>query len=101
MNNYDCPKAPNTDGAVLVNDDDVKVLFDSATTQGDYCAGTDYKSKGELVGTAYVARDIVAIANALGEDGLLRYYGEYNRAPFAPAADQLEVSRMVPFSVLP
>jgi len=28
-----------------------------------------------LLGTAYVARDIMRIVDALGEDGLLRYWG--------------------------
>ncbi|KAL8938442.1 MAG: hypothetical protein Q9216_003892 [Gyalolechia sp. 2 TL-2023] len=30
---------------------------------------------GELIGTGYVARDIMQIVDALGEDGLLRYWG--------------------------
>ncbi len=30
---------------------------------------------GELIGTAFVARDMVEIIDALGEDGLLRYWG--------------------------
>ncbi|KIV83824.1 hypothetical protein PV11_05815 [Exophiala sideris] len=30
---------------------------------------------GELVGTAFVARDMARIVDALGEDGLLRYWG--------------------------
>lgn len=30
---------------------------------------------GSLVGTAFVARDMVQIVDALGEDGLLRYWG--------------------------
>lgn len=35
-----------------------------------------YEMPGELVGTAYVARDLLMLINALGEDGLLRYWGE-------------------------
>ena len=35
------------------------------------------KDIGELVGTAYVARDMIRIAEALDDDGLLRYWGEY------------------------
>jgi hypothetical protein len=30
---------------------------------------------GTLLGTAYVARDLMHIVDALGEDGLLRYWG--------------------------
>ncbi|GAM85437.1 hypothetical protein ANO11243_034440 [Dothideomycetidae sp. 11243] len=33
------------------------------------------KDYGELVGTAYSARDMMAIVDGLGEDGLLRYWG--------------------------
>ena len=32
---------------------------------------------GELVGTAFVARDLLSVAEALGEDGYLRYWGKY------------------------
>lgn len=31
---------------------------------------------GTLVGTAFVARDMMRIVDALGEDGMLRYWGE-------------------------
>jgi arabinogalactan endo-1,4-beta-galactosidase len=33
-------------------------------------------SKGGLVGTAFVARDLMQVVDALGEDGLLRFWGE-------------------------
>ncbi|KAL8672746.1 MAG: hypothetical protein Q9168_002800 [Polycauliona sp. 1 TL-2023] len=33
------------------------------------------KEVGELIGTGYVARDMMQIVDALGEDGLLRYWG--------------------------
>ncbi|KAF2173391.1 hypothetical protein M409DRAFT_48375 [Zasmidium cellare ATCC 36951] len=33
------------------------------------------KDTGDLLGSAYVARDMVEIVDSLGEDGLLRYYG--------------------------
>lgn len=36
---------------------------------------------GELVGTAFTARDAMQIVDALGEDGLLRYYGGSTEAP--------------------
>ncbi|KAL3420721.1 hypothetical protein PVAG01_07166 [Phlyctema vagabunda] len=35
----------------------------------------DARSKGHLINTAYVARDMMQIVDALGEDGLLRYWG--------------------------
>lgn len=34
------------------------------------------KDIGELVGMAFTARDLISIVDLLGEDGLLRYYGE-------------------------
>jgi hypothetical protein len=34
------------------------------------------KDIGELIGTPFVVRDMVQIIDALGEDGMLRYWGE-------------------------
>ena len=34
------------------------------------------REDGELVGTAFVARDMMQIVDALQEDGLLRYWGK-------------------------
>ncbi len=31
----------------------------------------------EFIGTAFVARDLMSVVDALGEDGLLRYWGLY------------------------
>lgn len=45
------------------------------TQQGMECAKPEWKNHSELVGTAYVARDIDALFQALGEDGLIRYWG--------------------------
>ncbi|KAK5452808.1 hypothetical protein LTS15_006956 [Exophiala xenobiotica] len=36
---------------------------------------------GGLVGTAFVARDMARIVDALGEDGLLRYWGQSAKKP--------------------
>ena len=38
---------------------------------------------GELVGTGFVARDLMQIVDALGEDGMLRYWGELFILKFA------------------
>jgi len=43
-----------------------------------YNAGTT----GALISTAFVARDMMQIVDALGEDGLLRYWGKFSIAPF-------------------
>ena len=43
--------------------------------QGAECAKGPMRDMGELMGTAFVARDINAICDALDEDGLIRYWG--------------------------
>ena len=42
------------------------------------CAGAPGNKTGELIGTAFVARDFMAVVDALKEDGKLRYWGEYS-----------------------
>lgn len=44
--------------------------------------GEKMKEIGGLVGTSFVARDMMQIVDALKEDGKLRYWGEY--CPFKP-----------------
>ena len=40
---------------------------------------------GNLIGTAFVARDLMQFVDALGEDGLLRYWGlSYGSVPGQP-----------------
>ena len=58
----------NTDG-------DLKDIYDALSKQADECAKKDFKIDNELMGTAYVARDIKAISEAIGEDNLIRYIG--------------------------
>lgn len=43
--------------------------------------GIAQNDTGRFVGTASTARDIVSVVDALGEDGLVRYWGEYDRLP--------------------
>lgn len=43
--------------------------------QGNQCSESEYQEAGTLVGTAFVARDIDAIFQALQEDGMIRYWG--------------------------
>jgi len=33
-------------------------------------------STGRLIGTAFVARDLMSVVDSLEEDGMLRYWGE-------------------------
>ena len=62
-----------------------KLTNSSDTALGTIWAGTGalaqacYETRqdiGEYVGTAFVARDMIRIAEALDDDGLLRYYGK-------------------------
>lgn len=48
--------------------------WDAAKSYAEACYST-MNATGELIGTAFVARDMVEIIDALGEDGLLRYWG--------------------------
>lgn len=45
------------------------------TITANKCAEMQNKT-GRLISTAFVARDMVEVAEALGEDGMLRYWGE-------------------------
>lgn len=53
----------------------LNATFVTNTNQGNLCGEDEYKLAGELVGTAFVARDIDSIFQALGEDGMIRYWG--------------------------
>lgn len=46
-----------------------------ATTTYALSCAENARDVGELIGTAYTARDMMQIVDALGEDGMLRYYG--------------------------
>ena len=48
--------------------------YEAAGEIADFCA-TQANETGTLIGTAFVARDMIEIVEALNEDGLLRYYG--------------------------
>lgn len=72
---YDCPLTNDTYDGPHITPEDFQLAVDGFTSQGGLCASPDYHLYSELIGTAYVARDIVAIAQALGQDGLIRYYG--------------------------
>ena len=49
-------------------------LWAAKTQLADIC-NTTLRNTGRLVGTAFVARDVMQIVEALDEDGLLRYWG--------------------------
>lgn len=48
--------------------------WETAGAIADFCS-TEANETGTLIGTAFVARDMIEIVDALGEDGLLRFYG--------------------------
>jgi hypothetical protein len=50
--------------------------WDGYLTKAASC-GAAHADNGHLYGTVFVARDMLQIVDALDEDGLLRYYGEY------------------------
>ena len=63
------------------SDTAVSLLYSMGETFANQCfynAGTT----GALISTAFVARDMMQIVDALGEDGLLRYWGKFSIAPF-------------------
>lgn len=48
--------------------------YEGAAAYAEICY-TSANETGELIGTAFTARDMIQIIDALGEDGLLRYWG--------------------------
>ncbi|KAK5955398.1 hypothetical protein OHC33_003036 [Knufia fluminis] len=48
--------------------------WDQAVAYADACFATNNKT-GQFIGTGSTAHDMISIVDALGEDGLLRYYG--------------------------
>lgn len=48
--------------------------WEGAKQKAETCYATNNKT-GQFIGTASVAHDMISIVDALGEDGLLRYYG--------------------------
>lgn len=50
--------------------------WESYLQQAEACK-VAHAANGNFYGTAFVVRDMVQILDALGEDGLLRYYGEW------------------------
>lgn len=51
-------------------------LWEDARAHANNCeTNPDTRDVAELIGTAFTARDLISVADALGEDGLLRYWG--------------------------
>jgi hypothetical protein len=62
---------------ILGNSSDVALgrLWTRGTINAELCFQKS-KATGSLIGTAFVARDLISVVDALGEDGMLRYWGE-------------------------
>lgn len=58
----------------LDTEEGLNATYVTNVNQGLYCNQTDYEAS-QLVGTAFTARDAMSIVNALGEDGMIRYWG--------------------------
>ncbi|KIX03032.1 uncharacterized protein Z518_06582 [Rhinocladiella mackenziei CBS 650.93] len=66
------------DAAALVSNNLTEYFLDSGWNDAQLYADACYQAQnetGRFLGTAFVARDMVEIIDALGEDGLLRYWG--------------------------
>lgn len=50
--------------------------FDLYRAAADYCADPTYTLAGQLVGSAFVARDVNHLAQLTNQDGLIRFYGQ-------------------------
>ena len=50
-------------------------LWASSNLSGKACAQAQNKT-GDLIGTAFTARDVVSIAEALGQGDKIRYWGK-------------------------
>lgn len=77
-NPYACPMPatqPAALGLPLSDPRGLNATYVYNLAQGDVCNRTAYREAGELVGTAFVARDVDAIFQALNEDGKIRYWG--------------------------
>ena len=79
---FDCKFGQNghqrRDVAALWSGNLTEYFLDNGWSQAKDYADTCYKAQnttGRFIGTAFVARDMVEIIDALGEDGLLRYWG--------------------------
>ena len=64
---------------IAANSSDVALgrIWAQGKLKADVCAGAPGNKTGELIGTAFVARDFISVVDALKEDGMLRYWGEY------------------------
>jgi hypothetical protein len=62
---------------ILGNSSDVALgrLWTRGAINADLCFQKS-NAIGNLIGTAFVARDLISVVDALDQDGMLRYWGE-------------------------
>lgn len=74
---YKCPRVQSVTGSSLplADTDGLNATYITNVNQGLYCDQSEYREASTLVGTAFTARDLMSIVNALGEDGMIRYWG--------------------------
>lgn len=66
--------APVGSGLPLETPEGLNATYVYYVNQAQYCSQTDYEAS-TLIGTAFTARDAMAIVDSLGEDGMIRYWG--------------------------
>lgn len=75
---YQCPQLcdePST-GVSFSDPDYLNASLVGLRNQGEYCAEQPvHRNLGELIGTAFTARDVLAVSEAVNPDGLIRYWG--------------------------
>lgn len=75
---YRCPNLIPEPGSELplASADGMNATYVTSVNQGLYCDLPEYREASTLVGTAFAARDVMSIVDALGEDGMIRYWGK-------------------------
>lgn len=71
---FDAVTLAQQPGFANVSDVELGKLWGVGEVIADTCF-KKHKKTGDLIGTAFVARDLISVVDALDEDGLLRYWG--------------------------
>jgi pimeloyl-ACP methyl ester carboxylesterase len=82
---FDCFPTPKSEAVAQAwmydsaNSSDVAMgkIWANAGILAEQCSD-QMKKRGALIGTAFTARDMMQFVDALGEDGMLRYWGRFS-----------------------